>query len=268
MKTSEKIELFIKAMPEYSSVLYKLLKIQNFLNLDSAQSLFNGGNTSGTPLTQNMQYKTIRRIILEDRNDPNSLRNTISGLPDDILRELAIAQFKYSDFHANNLHSINKKLSWEYELVPVCDMCYNIYNLKDTEIKAPVSVTKSQSEKKLWKINEYRYKVKPILKFPKYFVDYDKMLKNCSSSNNDLSLIKEIVKKSQNVAYKKQLDSHSITIPNTPKIKEFYFSNKISSVVLNGVCERLDRFQNAAKKRLKPIDSLKPRPSRLSFQII
>ena len=92
-------------------MLYKLLKIQNFLNLDSAQSLFNGGNTSGTPLTQNMQYKTIRRIILEDRNDPNSLRNTISGLPDDILRELAIAQFKYSDFHANNLHSINKKLS-------------------------------------------------------------------------------------------------------------------------------------------------------------
>ena len=93
-KTSEKIEILMKSLPEYSSALFQLLKIQNSLNVDSSQSLFNEGNRTRTPMTQNMQFKLIRRMILEDRNDHNSLRSIISTLPDEIIQEIAISRLK------------------------------------------------------------------------------------------------------------------------------------------------------------------------------
>ncbi|OMJ81846.1 hypothetical protein SteCoe_17611 [Stentor coeruleus] len=250
LKTSEKIELFIKAKPEYSSVLYKLLRIQNFLNLDSAQTLFNNGNRAGSPLTHNMQYKTVRRIILEDRNDPNSLKSVISALPEEILQELSISTVKCTDSKPHGLHNLNKKLSWEYELVPVCSMCYKIYNLKDSQTQTP-SVVKEKNiiENKFWKIDELRYKCKSSPKLPGFFVNYDKMLQKLQGSVSNIKVIREKLMKSNFVTNKVNLISTTPSLCSTPKNKSFAFTNKISSSIINGVCEKFEEFRESLKKQ-------------------
>jgi hypothetical protein len=252
VKTSEKIELLIKSMPEFSEVLFKLLKIQNFLNLDSAQSLFNGGNRAGTPLTLKIQFKTIRRIILEDRNDQSSLRSVIAALPEEILKELDISPIKV-DQNQNPLHRINKKLSWEYELVPVCNMCYKIYNLTDSQNKyQKKSNEKSFSHTKLWKINESKYKIKSQIKQPALYIDYDKMLKTLyPNDSKNLEFIKNKIINSNFVSHKKPLQSKLSSISTTPLKENFTFNNKISSTIINKVCERYEEVKELIRKSTK-----------------
>jgi hypothetical protein len=90
-----------------------------------------------TPITNMMQYKVLRKIILEDRYDKYSLRSLILNLPHELIRDLNIILQENtsmtelsiplnSNSQMNN--GINKKLHWEFELVPVCDKCYKIYS--------------------------------------------------------------------------------------------------------------------------------------------
>ena len=208
MQTREKIELLMKARPEYSKSFYKLLKIQDFLNQDSAQSLFNNGNRIGTPLTQNMQYKTVRRIILEDRNDPESLKNIISTLPNEVLQEISITQIKSKDSDQFHLHHLNKKLSWEYELVPVCIICYKIYGLRDSQTpKNSFSVSNKIDVNKGWKIKDLKFELKKKT-LQKSYVDFSKILKKIDAQVSYPKFIRDKIISSQYFKVKSRLEEN------------------------------------------------------------
>jgi hypothetical protein len=249
LKTSEKIEVIIKARPEHSNGLFQLLKIQNFLNLDSAQSLFNQGNRIGTPLTQNMQYKTVRRMILEDRNDPNSLKSALASLPEDIIKELGLLKLKSSENEKFQMHHLNKKLSWEFELVPVCAMCYKIYGLKDSQMKTSSNVLKKgqNSSFKHWKAGETKFEIKKQTKVQKSYVDFGKILGNLNSQINYPKFIKEKILNSSHVRVKKGLDEVKEFVPNKPVIHHWASTTKISSNIINEVVEKFEKIQKTIK---------------------
>lgn len=248
LKTSEKIELLIKAKPEFSNGLFQLLKIQNFLNLDSAQSLFNKGNRIATPLTQNMQYKTIRRTILEDRNDSNSLKSIVSALPDDIIQELGLNKIKSSENEASQIHHINKKLSWEFELVPVCAMCYKIYGLKDTQSqKINLNPNRNLTSSKDWKVNETKFELKKVKKVHKSYVDFKKMMGSLKDINYP-KFIKDKILNSSYVKVKRGLDEVKEFVPAKPVVHQWASATKISSNIINEVVEKFERFQKNIKK--------------------
>ena len=245
--TSEKIELFIKAMPEHSKALFKLLKLQKILNIDTAQNIFTSGSQNEALLINNTQCKAIRRIILEDRNDPNSLRQILASLPNLIVKELGIPSINLSQFKQNTLHIINKKLSWEYELVPVCSMCYKIYSMKEKSSGASQKKTieKGISEHKLWKINEVRYKSTINKKASKYFVNYDKVLDNLNQTCEESSIkqIREKIMMSDYVSHKNLPKTLSSSISLAPLKSHFEFTTNISSNIFNEICGKMEAFK-------------------------
>lgn len=244
LKTSEKIEVLLKATPEYSKALVKLQQIQDFLNLDSAQSLFNLGNQ--TIISQNMQYKTIRKNILEDRNDPDSLKNVVLELPEKILQELGIPLTKGPN--QKTLHHINQKISWEQELVPVCNMCYKIYSIKKKNLQGKKkNIEKIDLIGKFWKVDECKYKIKPQKRQAKYFVDYHKMLENLNFSCSEISLnqIRGKILKSDFVSNKILLQPLATTESENSVILPLPYPPTISSSLIDTVCARLDEIKMA-----------------------
>ena len=139
-QTREKIEFLMKHYLEYAGTLFELMKLQDILNIDTVHHLLDRAKRPVTPITSQMQYKVLRKIILEDRFDKYSLRSLILNLPNELIRELNIILQEKSnvadaitiniDKKQNISHntSLNKKLHWEFELVPVCDKCYKIYS--------------------------------------------------------------------------------------------------------------------------------------------
>lgn len=136
-ETKEKIEFLMKHYLEYAGTLFELLKLQDLLNINTVNHLLDRSKRPITPITQHMQYKVLRKIILEDRYDKYSLRSLILNLPSNLVRELNLILESGNDttgieIKLSNSQStqavINKKLTWEFELVPVCDKCYKIYS--------------------------------------------------------------------------------------------------------------------------------------------
>lgn len=135
-ETKEKIEFLMKHYLQYANTLFELLKLQDLLNIDTVSHLLDRQKRPITPITQHMQYKVLRKIILEDRYDKYSLRSLILNLPNEVVRELNLI-LESGNENSIELHLscssstqgiINKKLTWEFELVPVCDKCYKIYS--------------------------------------------------------------------------------------------------------------------------------------------
>lgn len=135
-ETKEKIEFLMKHYLQYANTLFELLKLQDLLNIDTVSHLLDRQKRPTTPITQHMQYKVLRKIILEDRYDKYSLRSLILNLPNEVVRELNLI-LESGNENSIELHLscssstqsvINKKLTWEFELVPVCDKCYKIYS--------------------------------------------------------------------------------------------------------------------------------------------
>jgi len=135
-ETKEKIEFLMKHYLQYANTLFELLKLQDLLNIDTINHLINHKKRPTTPITQHMQYKVLRKVILEDRYDKYSLRSLILNLPNEVVRELNLilesGNENSIELHLSPTSSttgiINKKLTWEFELVPVCDKCYKIYS--------------------------------------------------------------------------------------------------------------------------------------------
>lgn len=135
-ETKEKIEFLMKHYLQFANTLFELLKLQDLLNIDTINHLINHKKRPTTPITQHMQYKVLRKVILEDRYDKYSLRSLILNLPNEVVRELNLilesGNENSIELHLSYTNStpgiINKKLTWEFELVPVCDKCYKIYS--------------------------------------------------------------------------------------------------------------------------------------------
>ena len=139
-ETREKIEFLMKYYLDYAGTLFELMKFQDILNIDTVHHLLDRAKRPVTPITNNMQYKILRKIILEDRYDKYSLRSLILNLPNELIRELNLILQENTNISAMNIYlektnssnaGLNKKLHWEFELVPVCDICYKIYSKRD-----------------------------------------------------------------------------------------------------------------------------------------
>lgn len=156
-ETREKIEFLMKHHLEFAGTLFELMKLQDILNIDTVHHLLDRTKRPVTPITNKMQYKVLRKIILEDRYDKYSLRSLILNLPHDLIRDLNIILQENtsmtelsiplnSNSQMNN--GINKKLHWEFELVPVCDKCYKIYskriqNKRDSSLIKKLKIARS-----------------------------------------------------------------------------------------------------------------------------
>ena len=159
--TREKIEFLMKHHLEYTGTLFELMKLQDILNIDTIHHLLDRAKRPVTPITNQMQYKILRKIIIEDKQDKYSLRSLILNLPTELIRELNIILQENTNVSALNIYidkqstsnvGLNKKLHWEFELVPVCDKCYKIYSKRDKANKEFDTRTKdnikNKSEKK------------------------------------------------------------------------------------------------------------------------
>ncbi|CAG9334977.1 unnamed protein product [Blepharisma stoltei] len=161
----EKIELLMKHNMEYAGTLFELMQLQDILNIDTLQHLLGKDLRPQTPITEHLQYKILRKTILEDRNDKYSLKSLINNLPNKLLRELDIKLQRSKDTEAINLYiqkqnnnyskaSLNKKLAWEFELVPVCDKCYKIYSRRDKKTKEKYEKFKEEMLPKIHSSNK------------------------------------------------------------------------------------------------------------------
>jgi hypothetical protein len=155
-ETREKIEFLMKHHVEYAGTLFELMKLQDLLNVDIFQHLLRKTRRPVTPITNQMQYKILRKIILEDRCDRYSLRNLILNLPNAVIHELNIILEDETNTSALNIYieknksegiKLNKKLNWEFELVPVCDKCYKIYSKRANDKNAVKGSTKVNQSK-------------------------------------------------------------------------------------------------------------------------
>lgn len=104
----EKIELLMKHNLEFAGTLFELMKLQDILNINTMQHLLGRDLRPQTPITENLQYKILRKTILEDRNDKYSLSALIKNLPNQMLRELDIKMQSSKDLEAINLY-LNRK---------------------------------------------------------------------------------------------------------------------------------------------------------------
>ncbi|OMJ80092.1 hypothetical protein SteCoe_19740 [Stentor coeruleus] len=159
-ETREKIEFLMKHHLEFAGTLFELMKLQDILNIDTVHHLLDRTKRPVTPITNMMQYKVLRKIILEDRYDKYSLRSLILNLPHEFIRDLNIILQENtsmtelsipmnSNSQMNN--GINKKLHWEFELVPVCDKCYKIYSKRiqdkrDSSLINKLKIPKSEKK--------------------------------------------------------------------------------------------------------------------------
>lgn len=154
-ETREKIEFLMKHYMEYAGTLFELMKLQDILNIDTVHHLLDRAKRPVTPITNQMQYKILRKIILEDREDKYSLRSLILNLPSELVRELNIILQENTNVVAMNIYieknnsiggNLNKKLHWEFELVPVCDKCYKIYSKRVKMQKETISLNKTRAK--------------------------------------------------------------------------------------------------------------------------
>jgi hypothetical protein len=154
-ETREKIEFLMKHHLEYAGTLFELMKLQDILNIDTIKHLLDRTKRPVTPITTKMQYKILRKVILEDRSDKYSLRSLILNLPSELIRDLNIILQDNTNVTALNIYiekysssniALNKKLNWEFELVPVCDKCYKIYSKRVKSSKENDILNKMKNE--------------------------------------------------------------------------------------------------------------------------
>lgn len=134
----EKLQLLMKFNIKASQTLLELMVINDSYKHsfeDPTLGLLNRCETG--LLKKNFQYKIMRKTILEDRSDPNSLPSIIKELPSEILKLLSEEEHKDRDEIKHYMKQIESKkhkeykskgLTWEFEIVPVCALCYKIYN--------------------------------------------------------------------------------------------------------------------------------------------
>lgn len=147
----EKLQLLMKFNIKASQSLLELMVIN-----DNYKSSFNDptlglfSRCENGLLKKNFQYKIMRKTILEDRADPKSLPSIIKELPSEILKILSEEEHKDREEIKHYMKQIESKmhkeykskgLAWEFEIVPVCAICYKFYNdrqnvQKEKRIKA------------------------------------------------------------------------------------------------------------------------------------
>lgn len=134
----EKLQLLMRFNIKASQSLLELMIIHdNYKNSfeDPTLGMFSRCETG--LLKKNFQYKIMRKTILEDRTDPKSLPSVIKELPSEILKLLSEEEHKDREEIKHYMKQIESKkhkeykskgLAWEFEIVPVCAICYKFYN--------------------------------------------------------------------------------------------------------------------------------------------
>jgi hypothetical protein len=134
----EKLQLLMRFNLKVSHTLLELMVINDSFKHsfeDPTLGLLNRCETG--LLKKNFQYKIMRKTILEDRSDPNSLPSIIKELPNEIMSLLSEEEHKDIVEIKNYMKPIDSKkhkdykskgLMWEFEIVPVCAICYKIYS--------------------------------------------------------------------------------------------------------------------------------------------